>query len=446
MTPQAVHISETLLSRSMPSGATNNHSGPRHAAVIGAGISGLGAAYALSKTHSVTVFEAKRRLGGHARTVEVGRDRQVAVDTGFIVFNYRNYPLLTGLFAELDTPVKKSDMAFAASIDGGRIEYGLHSTPAIFAQKSNLARLGFWRMLADIPRFNRGVKTLVDEPGLTLGNALDRLKMGRWHRQYFLLPLSGAVWSASPKQMLDFPLATFVRFFENHGLLTINDQPQWHTVEGGSRVYVAQLAQAILANGGEIFTSARIESVSRNHCGVAVKPAGQETQFFDDVVFACHSDQALALLDDPDPDEQSILGAMRYSPNKVILHDDPSVMPKRRVCWASWNYHGNANVTDPKMTVTYWMNRLQDIPKDVPLFVTLNPASPIRDECVFDETELSHPVFDQPAIDAQAALPRIQGRRNTWFCGAYARYGFHEDGLLSAVTVARAMGAAPAWA
>lgn len=426
--------------------ALNIQSGPRQAAIIGAGISGLGAAYALAKTHEVTVFEADVRLGGHARTLEVGQDRRVAVDTGFIVFNYRNYPLLTGLFAELDTPVKKSDMAFAASIDGGRIEYGLHSTPAIFAQKSNLARPGFWRMLADIPRFNRSVKALVDEPGLTLGDALDRLNMGRWHRQYFLLPLSGAVWSASPKQMLDFPLATFVRFFENHGLLTINEQPQWYTVEGGSRVYVAQLAQAILANGGEIRTGALIERVSRNCCGVSVKPVGQEAQFFDDVVFACHSDQALALIDDPDPDEQNILGAIRYAPNKVILHDDSSVMPKRRVCWASWNYRGKANVTDQGMTVTYWMNRLQDIPRDLPLFVTLNPASSIPDEHVFDETELSHPVFDQPAIDAQAALPGIQGRRNTWFCGAYARYGFHEDGLLSAVTVARAMGAAPAWA
>ena len=430
----------------MPLDALNKHSGPRRTAIIGAGISGLGAAFALSKTHDVTVFEAEPRLGGHARTLEAGRDRKVPVDTGFIVFNYRNYPLLTGLFAELDTPVKKSDMAFAASIDGGRIEYGLHSTPAIFAQKSNLARPGFWRMLADIPRFNRGVKALADEPGLTLGVALDRLNMGQWHRQYFLLPLSGAVWSASPEQMLDFPLATFVRFFENHGLLTVNDQPQWHTVDGGSRVYVAQLAAAIRANGGEIHMGAPIECVSRNDGAVMVKPAGQEAQTFDDVVFACHSDQALALMDDPDPDEQRILGAMRYAPNKVILHDDPSVMPKRRVCWASWNYQGKANITDPDMTVTYWMNRLQGIPDDVPLFVTLNPSTPIRDEYVFDETVLSHPVFDQPAIDAQAALPGIQGRRNTWLCGAYSRYGFHEDGLLSAVTVARAMGATPAWA
>ncbi|MGZ0188082.1 MAG: NAD(P)/FAD-dependent oxidoreductase [Alphaproteobacteria bacterium] len=430
----------------MPLDTLNGQSGRRRAAIIGAGISGLGAAYALSKTHAVTIFEAEPRLGGHARTLEAGRKRTVPIDTGFIVFNYRNYPLLTGLFTELETPVKKSDMAFAASIDGGRIEYGLHSTPAIFAQKSNLVRPGFWRMLADIPRFNRGVKALANQPGLTLGDALDRLNMGQWHRQYFLLPLSGAVWSASPEQMLDFPLATFIQFFKNHGLLTINDQPQWHTVDGGSRVYVAQLAAAILANGGEIRTSAPIENVRRNDGSVTVKSAGQDAESFDDVVFACHSDQALALLGDPDQDEQRILGAMRYSPNTVILHDDPSVMPKRRVCWASWNYQGKANMADPAMTVTYWMNRLQGIPEDVPLFVTLNPSTPIQDKYVFDETVLNHPVFDQPAIDAQAALPGIQGKRNTWFCGAYTRYGFHEDGLLSAVTVARAMGASPAWA
>ena len=430
----------------MPLDTLNDRFDISRVGIIGAGVSGLGVAYALSKTHAVTVFEAELRLGGHARTLEAGRDRIEPVDTGFIVFNYRNYPLLTGLFAELNTPVKKSNMAFAASIDGGRIEYGLHSTSAIFAQKSNLVRPGFWRMLMDIPRFNRSVKALADEPGLTLGDALDRLNMGQWHRKYFLLPLSGAVWSASPEQMLDFPLATFVRFFENHGLLTINDQPQWHTIDGGSQVYVAQLAAAILANGGEIRTGAPIEKVTRNDGAVRVKPVGQDAEEFDDVVFACHSDQALALLSDPDQDEQHILGDMRYAPNKVILHDDPSVMPKRRACWASWNYQGKANIADPNMTVTYWMNRLQGIPEDVPLFVTLNPSTPIRDEYVFDEAVLSHPVFDQPAIDAQAALPGIQGNRNTWFCGAYSRYGFHEDGLLSAVNVARAMGAIPAWA
>lgn len=414
-------------------------------AVIGAGISGLGAAYALSADNSVTLFEAEPRLGGHARTRMAGRKREVPVDTGFIVFNYRNYPLLTGLFAELDVPVKKSDMAFAASIDGGRIEYGLHATSALFAQRSNLARPAFWRMLTDIPRFNKGAKALAAAEGLSLGGLLDRLNMGRWFRDYFMLPLSGAVWSATPEEMLEFPAETFIRFFDNHGLLTLHDQPQWYTVDGGSREYVDRLAAALRANGADIRTGAPVEAVSRTG-GVWVKPAGGPLEQFDAVVFGCHSDQALAMLTDADADEERILGALRYKPNRVILHDDPSVMPRRRACWASWNYQGRTGHAAPAVTVTYWMNRLQGIPDDVPLFVTLNPAENIPDEHIFDETVLSHPVFDRAAIAAQAALPDIQGRRGAWFCGAYARYGFHEDGLLSAVTVAKAMGAAPQWA
>ena len=414
-------------------------------AIIGGGISGLGAAYALSPSNDVTVFEAEPRLGGHARTKIAGRAQQVPVDTGFIVFNYRNYPLLTGLFAELGVPVKPSNMAFAASIDDGRIEYGLHSIQALFAQKQNLARAGFWRMLADIPRFNRGAKALTDSADMSLGDLMDRLGMGEWFRHYFMLPLSGAVWSATPEQMLQFPAATFVRFFDNHGLLTLNDQPQWYTVDGGSQVYVEKLAAAIRGNGGIIRTATPVEAVSRE-TGAWVKAKDAPLEHYDAVVFGCHSDQALALLADADKDEQQVLGAIRYAPNRIYLHDDPSVMPRRRACWASWNYQGRTSQASPAVTLTYWMNRLQTIPEDVPLFVTLNPEQPIPDDHIFDEVVLSHPVFDQGAIDAQAALPAIQGKRATWFCGAYTRYGFHEDGLLSAVRVAQAMGANPQWA
>ena len=414
-------------------------------AVVGAGISGLGAAYALSTDSHVTVFEAEGRLGGHARTRLAGRVRQVPVDTGFIVFNYRNYPLLTGLFAELDVPVKKSNMAFAASIDGGRIEYGLHSTSALFAQRRNLTRPAFWRMLIDIPRFNKGAMALAETEGLTLGDLIDRLNMGQWFRDYFMLPLSGAVWSATPEEMLNFPAETFIRFFNNHGLLTLHDQPQWHTVDGGSQEYVNRIASALQAKGADVRTSAPVEAVSRND-GVSVKTVGGPVEQFDSVVFACHSDQALAMLADADTEERSVLGDLRYKPNRVILHDDPRVMPERRACWASWNYQGRTGHSAPAVTLTYWMNRLQGIPDDVPLFVTLNPAEDIPDEHIFDETVLSHPVFDQAAIAAQAKLPTIQGRRGAWFCGAYTRYGFHEDGLLSAVNVAKAMGAAPQWA
>ena len=414
-------------------------------AVVGAGISGLGAAYALSADNDVTIFEAETRLGGHARTRLAGRSRQVPVDTGFIVFNYRNYPLLTGLFAELDVPVKKSDMAFAASIDGGQIEYGLHATSALFAQRRNLIRPAFWRMLTDIPRFNKGALALAETEGLTLGDLLDRLNMGRWFRDYFMLPLSGAVWSATPEEMLDFPAETFIRFFDNHGLLTLHDQPQWYTVDGGSQEYVNRLATALQKNGADIRTSAPVDVVSRND-SVWVKTVGGPVEQFDAVVFGCHSDQALAMLADADAEERSVLGGLRYKPNRVILHDDPRVMPTRRACWASWNYQGRTGQSAPAVSVTYWMNRLQNIPDDVPLFVSLNPLHEIPEKHIFDETVLSHPVFDQAAIAAQERLPAIQGRRGAWFCGAYTRYGFHEDGLLSAVNVAKAMGAAPQWA
>ncbi len=421
-----------------------SHGRPR-VAVIGAGISGLGAAYSLADTHDVTLFEAESRLGGHARTLEAGRKRKVPVDTGFIVFNYRNYPLLTGLFEELNVPVKTSDMAFSASIDSGKIEYGLHAISALFVQKRNLACGAYWRMLTDIPRFNKGVKALASQKDMTLGQALQHLKMGIWFRRYFILPLAGAVWSATPEQMMAFPVSTFVRFFENHGLLTLHDQPQWYTVDGGSRVYVEKLAAAIRAKGATIRLGAPIEAVSREPIPW-VKPVSGPLEEFDSVVFACHSDQALRILADADSHERSILGAMRYTANQVVLHDDPSVMPKRRGCWASWNYQGRSDHQAPGMTLTYWMNRLQGIPEDVPLFVTLNPDREIPEHHIFDTTVMHHPVFDQAAIAAQEELPSIQGRRNTWFCGAYSRYGFHEDGLASAVAIANAMGVHPQWA
>ena len=418
---------------------------PQRIAVVGGGVAGLGAAYLLSREHDVTLFEAEPRLGGHARTRIAGRNRQVAVDTGFIVFNYRNYPLLTGLFEELDVPVKKSDMAFAASFDRGRVEYGLHALSALFAQKSMLTRADYWRMLRDIPRFNRGAKALGDTGKMTLGELMEHLGVGSWFRDYFMVPLAGAVWSASADQILRFPAKTFIRFFDNHGLLTLHDQPQWFTVDGGSQVYVEKVAAAIRLNGGEIRCSAPVEAINRTGA-ITIKTKNQEPESFDAIVLACHSDQALGLLCDADESEQEVLGAIKYAPNRVYLHDDPAPMPIRRKCWASWNYKGNIGVQSSNITVTYWMNRLQGLPADTPLFVTLNPDEPIRDEHVFDEAVLSHPVFDQQAIDAQEKLPAIQGVRNTWFCGAYARYGFHEDGLMSAAAVAREFGSSPQWA
>jgi predicted NAD/FAD-binding protein len=429
----------------MPLDLINDFSERPSVAVIGAGITGLGAAYALTGTHKVTLFEAETRLGGHARTLIAGRSRQVAVDTGFIVFNRQNYPLLTGLFNELNVPVKPSDMAFSASIDDGRIEYGLHATSALFGQGRNLARPEFWRMLFDIPRFNRAAQTAKADPNMSLGALLDGVGVGEWFKRYFMLPLGCAIWSTSPADMLDFPAASFVHFFENHGLLTLHDQPQWYTVDGGSHVYVDKLAQAIELAGGSIRVGAPIEMVRRG-VGAWVKPKGGEAQHFDAVIFACHSDQALRLLADADDKEKRILAALPYRPNKAYLHDDPGQMPDRRRCWASWNYRGRSTGSLPQVTVTYWMNRLQSLPTDTPLFLTLNPETPIQDECVFDETVFYHPQFDRAAIQAQQELSARQGTRNTWFCGAYTRHGFHEDGLLSGVNAARTLGNTPVWA
>ncbi len=415
-------------------------------AVVGGGISGLGAAYALAKTHRVTLFEAEPRLGGHARTLIAGRHEQVPVDTGFIVFNYQNYPLLTGLFDALNVPVKKSDMAFSATIDDGRLEYGLHTTAALFAQRRNLTRPAFWRMLRDIPRFNAGAKLARDNPLLSLRDLLDQLKMGDWFRRYFMLPLASAIWSTSPNEMQSFPAQSFVRFFDNHGLLTINNQPQWYTVDGGSQVYVDKLAGAIRTRGGIIRAGTPVQAVLRDHDGALVKTAGQPPEAFDAVVMACHSDQALRLLGDADTSETGTLSKLRYTPNRAYLHDDPALMPRRPACWASWNYRGRSGHESRPVALTYWMNRLQGLPKNVPLFLSLNTEQPIRDEHIFDETVFYHPQFDHAAIEAQGRLSAMQGRRNTWFCGAYTRHGFHEDGLLSAVNVARALGAEPQWA
>lgn len=415
-------------------------------AIVGAGISGLGAAHLLSRTFNVTLFEAESRLGGHARTLLAGREQKVPVDTGFIVFNYENYPHLTALFDELAVPVKKSDMSFAASINDGQIEYGLQTLGALFADRKNALRPGFWQMIRDIFKFNARAMSLAQTTDVTLGEMLDILKMGDWFRKNFLLPITGAIWSTSPYDMLDFPAKTLVTFFANHGLLSVNGQHQWWTVDGGSREYVWRIESKIREHSGQIRLGAPVVSVDRKDEKVYLRTQGQEAEQFDTVVFACHSDQALKMLANPTPEERRILGALRYTQNKVYLHDDAAQMPKRKACWASWVYRAKHSQACSKIAVTYWMNRLQSIPMETPLFVTLNPIDNIRDECIFDEETFYHPQFDQAAIEAQQDLKVIQGHNATFYCGAYTRYGFHEDGLLSAVEASRALGEVPAWA
>src|SRR6056297_959271 len=415
-------------------------SAPRRVAVIGGGISGMGAAYYLSDRDRVVLFEAAPRLGGHARTVVAGRNGDQPVDTGFIVFNNVNYPNLVKLFDDLDVPIAKSDMSFAASIGGGEIEYGLRSLGALFAQKRNLARPGFLRMVRDLMKFNASACTLARDPAITLGELMDQMGMGQWFRDYYMTPISGAIWSTPKEEIMDFPAQALVRFFRNHALLNATGQHQWYTVQGGSIEYVRRLETAMRARGVEIRTGCPVEAVRRPAAGAELR-AGGAWEHFDAVVMAGHSDDSLALLTDADDGERRDLGAIAYQPNEVVLHADPAVMPRRRACWSSWNYTEERGKQTDRIDITYWMNSLQPIPKDDPLFVTLNATRPIREELIFDEVTFRHPVYDAAALRAQAAIRARNGARDTWFCGAWMRNGFHEDGFASAVDVASAMAA-----
>jgi len=411
---------------------------PKRIAVIGAGISGMAAAYHLSTGNSVTLFEAENRLGGHARTVVAGKNGDQPVDTGFIVFNYVNYPGLTKLFDELDVPVAKSNMSFAASIGGGRIEYGLASLSALFAQKRNLANPAFLRMLRDLIKFNTEAEKLATDATITLGEFLDQMKMGRWFRDYYLTPFSGAIWSTPKDEIMDFPAQALIRFFRNHNLMQANGQHQWYTVQGGSIEYVSRLDRAMRARGVDIRLACPIDGVRRTAIGVEIKQAGHVEQF-DEVVFATHSDDSLRLLTDATPAEAAALGAVRYQPNEMVLHADPSAMPKRRITWSSWNYTERAGHEDGPIDLTYWMNSLQPIPEADPLFVTLNSRAPIDDRLVYDSATFRHPVYDLAALAAQGTIREMNGANATWFCGAWMKNGFHEDGYASAMDVVEAM-------
>ncbi len=412
---------------------------PKKVAVIGAGISGMGAAQMLANDHRVVLFEAEKRLGGHARTRMAGVRGDQPVDTGFIVFNYANYPHLAALFNELDVPVTRSNMSFGASVDGGRLEYGLASLAALFAQKRNLANPRFLRMIRDVLHFNARALHAADHEGLTIGGLLEKLRTGDWFRDYYLLPLSGAIWSTPTEKIMDFPARAMMRFFENHALLNTTGQHQWYTVRGGSQEYVALLGRSMIAKGVGIRLGAPVDAVRRSPLGVEVKAAGGDWERFDEVIFATHSDDTLRLLADPSAQEKAVLGAIRYQPNDVVLHSDTAIMPKHRAVWSSWCYAEDQDKTDSRIDLTYWMNSLQPDLKADPLFVTLNTTRPIRQELIWDQVTLRHPVYDLGAFAAQAQAAAMNGVNRTWFCGAWMKNGFHEDGLASAVDVVTAM-------
>ncbi len=410
-------------------------------AVIGAGISGLSAAYYLSERHDITVYEAEPRLGGHARTVMAGKNGDQPVDTGFIVFNYATYPHLTKLFDELNVPVEKSEMSFGATIDNGRIEYGLNTLRTLTAQKRNLLRPSYYKMISDILRFSKEAPDAAKDDDTTIGELVDQMRLGHWFRHNYLMPMCGAIWSTPVEFVDQFPARSLVQFFRNHALLASGraNQHQWYTVKGGSIEYVRRIDAALRSRGCDIRLAAPVDQVQRHETGVTVTSQGHADQF-DEIILATHSDQSLAILgDNATTDEAAALGAIRYQPNHAILHCDASQMPKRRACWSSWTYRSQAG----DVGVTYWMNRLQNIPDSDPLFVSLNASSQIDEDKIYDQVEFAHPVFDKAALKAQGQIRDMQGQNHTWYAGAYNRHGFHEDGIASAMHVVDRLRGAP---
>jgi predicted NAD/FAD-binding protein len=410
-------------------------------AIVGTGISGLSAAWLLSQRHDVTVYERADRIGGHSNTIlaSVG-ERSIPVDTGFIVFNRRTYPNLTALFELLKVPTQVSEMSFGVSMDDGALEYSGSGISGIFGQPRNLIRPRFWSMLSDLVRFYRQAPIdtdLTDDENFSLG---DYLKMGRYgdaFRDDHLLPMASAIWSAAPAEMLSYPAAAFIRFHDNHGLLQLTQRPAWETVVGGSRNYVERLT-ASFANRIRLDTGVR--EVSRIDNGVIVTDLKGHSERYDHVVMASHADQSLKMLIDPSAGERDLLSKFRYSRNLAVLHTDESFMPKRKAVWSSWNYLGSKNAVQDRACLTYWMNRLQNIESERPLFVTLNPSQPPRAGTLLHSEVYDHPIIDAKVIAAQRRLWLLQGNRCTWFCGAYFGAGFHEDGLQAGLAVAEQLG------
>jgi len=415
-------------------------------AIIGTGISGLGAAYALHGSHEVTLYEKRSRIGGHAATVTIRYDeRAIAVDTGFIVYNEPNYPNFTALLAALGVATKPSDMSFAVSLDDGALEWSGDGLSALFAQPANIARPRFWRMLGEIARFNALARRALAEDTIgeeSLAAFLDRHRFAPVLAEDYLYPMAGAIWSTPAARVGDFPARTLIQFFDNHRLLYLK-QHDWRTVTGGSRAYVDRLVHPFR---DRIRVGCAAVAVHRSPDGVTVRDAAGGLDTFDRVIFATHSDQALATLADADAEERAILSAVRYQPNTVYLHRDPRWMPKRRRTWSSWNALRPKGVpADGPMVVSYSMNRLQGIDPATPLFITLNPPEPPREDLTFGVFTYDHPQFDVAAIAAQRRLPAIQGRKRTFFCGAWCSYGFHEDGLAAGLSVAEALGGSVPW-
>ena len=417
-------------------------------AIIGAGISGLASAYFLARRHDVVVYEAGGYIGGHANTVDATLEgRTFPVDTGFLVFNEATYPNLIALLDELGVDSYATDMSFGVSLDGGRFEWAGTSLDTVFAQRRRVMSPAFLGMLRDILRFNRAAESnlaasLVSP--LSLEQLLAAGSYGAMFRDAYLLPMAAAIWSSAPADILQFPAATFLRFCLNHGLLQVNDRPQWRTVKGGAREYVRKITATLPA----VRLNTKVVGVLRDDEGVTVR-THDGSERFDSVVFATHAPDTLRMLTDADVQERALLSAVRYQANTAYLHTDLSLMPQRRKVWSSWNYLGAASAAQDgarAVCVSYWLNQLQALPCKSAVMVTLNPFSPPAAGKTIARFDYDHPIFDQAAISAQHTLASIQGKRRTWFAGAWTGYGFHEDGLKSALRVAADFSAAPPWA
>ncbi|MCX2721358.1 NAD(P)/FAD-dependent oxidoreductase [Roseibium salinum] len=415
---------------------------PLKIAVIGSGIAGLSAAWMLSKNHKVTLYEAGAHLGGHANTIDVATpEGNVGVDTGFIVYNERNYPNLVALFAHLGVETDKTEMSFALSSNGGAYEYAGSGLGGFFGQRRNVARTSHWKLLNDISRFFRTAqqRAAATSPEIALGTFLDREGFSPAFIENHILPMGAAIWSTTMSEMLEFPARSFIDFYANHGMLQFQNRPQWRSVRGGSRSYVNRLVED---GGFEILLETGASRIVRHPGYVHVADNRGALRPFDHVVVATHADQALGLLEGPDAAETNLLGSFSYQRNRAVLHRDSRWMPRRKRLWSSWNYIKKNKGADTGLCVTYWMNRLQNLQTRTDLFVTLNPYDAIHPKAVEGEFLYDHPVFDAAAMAAQNDLWTLQGARRTWFCGSYFGYGFHEDAFQSGLAVGEQLGGA----
>ena len=414
-------------------------------AIIGSGIAGLGSAWLLRHKYETHLFESGSHFGGHSNTFTVDEGgRQVPVDTGFIVYNRKNYPNLTALFAELDVKTRPTSMSFGVSIDRGDVEYAGSGLNTLFAQRRNLARPAHWKMLGEILRFNSLCKQLIARDGFgdrTVADLLNQEHFSTAFRDRYLLPMAAAIWSCPTDTMLGFPLESFAHFFRNHGLLELRNRPLWRSVTGGSQVYVSRILEDF---GGRSSKDSAVRTIRRHEQNVELIFEDGSRGLFDRAIIATHADQALRLLEKPTMTESMLLGKFRYQENRAILHSDPHLMPRSQRVWSAWNYLANTrNMMTDRVSVTYWMNLLQHLETERNYFVSLNPLQ--EPQNVHASMTYEHPVFDSDAMAAQSRLGSIQGRQRTWFCGSYFGYGFHEDALASAVDVASRLGVTAPW-